>query len=99
MNQKKKPFNWKGELSWCWGKIALCNVHAHDSAHGCMHEDVAACSYMVVWKDVGLSGRLLRDPDVTCILILCFGTGNSRLPDQDILMLHLPELPHLRFPQ
>lgn len=46
-----------------------------------------------VWDDVGLHGMLLRDPDLTCTSVQCFGTGNFHLPGQNTLIVLIVELP------
>lgn len=48
----------------------------HAWGHGCiqLHGGV---------KDIGLNEMLPRDPNITCISMLCFGTGNFQLPGQD----------------
>lgn len=74
-------------------------AHTHGCACSCMHGDAAACRSLVMWEDIGLSEMLPRDPDATCSVILCFGTENLQLCGQDILILHISELPCMRCPQ
>lgn len=59
----------------------------------------AAAGTGTVWDDMGHHGMLLRDPDLTCTSVLCFGTGNFHLPDQNMLILLIPELPWLCYPR